>query len=107
MGGRELGLLLHELSVPKVRRASFTQSILHYLSHPTMSSGPLLCNLVSLLIFSILIPHLLSLVHLKEPKAPSFIMWGQKAFKLEHELESESPGGLAKIQIPGNPPQCS
>lgn len=28
MGGRELGLLLHELSVPKVRRASFTQSIL-------------------------------------------------------------------------------
>lgn len=40
-------------------------------------------------------------------KSPFFYYVGQGAFKLEHELESESPGGLAKTQIPGNPPQDS
>lgn len=37
-------------------------------------------------------------------KAPSFYV-GAKGTKLEHELESESPGGLVKTQIPGNPPR--
>lgn len=38
---------------------------------------------------------------------PFLLLCGAEAFKLEHELESESLEGLAKTQIPGNPPQGS
>ena len=38
---------------------------------------------------------------------PFLLLCWAEAFKLEHELESESLEGLVKTQIPGNPPQGS